>query len=385
MRCGPMMRLNWPGRRTDSREPPRTCRRPPCSASPPSSNRSATRERSIRWTGSSPSFSHKWIAASRHCNRRAPIRSRSLWGGSNRMRILIVDDDPMAVEMLKHALTRAGHEVETASNGVEALEVLRKGTCRLVISDWTMPEMDGVELCRRIRSADAGGYIYVILLTARNSQQDTVEGLSAGADDFMPKPFNPTELMLRVRIGERVLSLETRDVTIFALAKLAESRDPETGAHLERVCSYSRLLAHHLSTLPKFAGQINDSFVRLIFQTSPLHDIGKVAIPDCVLLKPGRLSDEEFQIMKTHTTTGAQTLEAAARRYPKARYLKLAREIAESHHEKWDGGGYPRGIKEYAIPLVGRIVALADVYDALVSKRVYKGSFTHLTARAIIV
>jgi putative two-component system response regulator len=301
------------------------------------------------------------------------------------MRILIVDDDAMALEMLRHALTRAGHEVETASNGLEALEVLRKGTCRLVISDWTMPEMDGVELCRRIRAADSSGYVYVILLTARNSQQDTVEGLSAGADDFMPKPFNPTELMLRVRIGERVLSLETRDVTIFALAKLAESRDPETGAHLERVCNYSRLLALQLSTHPKFKNEIDDAYVRLIYQTSPLHDIGKVAIPDCVLLKPGRLSDREFEIMKSHTTLGAQTLDAALREHPEAGFLKMARDIAASHHERFDGTGYPQRLRGADIPLCGRIVAVADVYDALTTKRVYKGAFAHEVARAMIL
>jgi putative two-component system response regulator len=301
------------------------------------------------------------------------------------MRILIVDDDAMALDMLRHALMRAGHEVETAFNGLEALEILRNGTCRLVISDWTMPEMDGVELCRRIRAADSGGYVYVILLTARNSQQDTVEGLSAGADDFMPKPFNPTELMLRVRIGERVLSLETRDVTIFALAKLAESRDPETGAHLERVCNYSRLLALQLSKNPKFHSEIDDVYVRLIYQTSPLHDIGKVAIPDCVLLKPGRLSDREFEIMKSHTTLGAQTLDAALREHPEASFLKMARDIAATHHERFDGTGYPKRLKGADIPLCGRIVAVADVYDALTTKRVYKGAFAHEVARAMIL
>ena len=301
------------------------------------------------------------------------------------MRILIVDDDPMALEMLRHALERAGHEVESTENGRQALEVLRRGNLRLVISDWTMPEMDGVELCRKIRSADLGGYVYIILLTARNSSQDTVEGLSAGADDFMPKPFNPAELALRVRIGERVLSLETRDLTIFALAKLAESRDPETGAHLERVCNYSRLLAQQLSTVPKFQHEVDDGYVRMMYQTSPLHDIGKVAIPDCVLLKPGRLSDREFEIMKAHTILGAQTLDAALREHPEAKFLKMARDIAATHHERWDGSGYPAKIKGTQIPLCGRIVSVADVYDALTTKRVYKGAFAHEVARAMIL
>jgi len=301
------------------------------------------------------------------------------------MRILIADDDLMATEMLRHALMCAGHEVEVAANGVEALKILCRGNHRLVISDWTMPEMDGLELCRRVRGTDMGGYVYIILLTARHSQQDTVDGLSAGADDFIPKPFNPTELMLRVRIGERILSLETRDVTIFALAKLAESRDPETGAHLERVCNYSKILAHYLSTVPEFQGEVDAGYVQLIFQTSPLHDIGKVAIPDCVLLKPGRLSDREFEIMKTHSALGAQTLDAALREHPEAGFLRMARDIAATHHERFDGTGYPAGLKGTDIPLCGRIVAVADVYDALTTKRVYKNGFAHDIARDIIL
>ena len=301
------------------------------------------------------------------------------------MRILIVDDDPMALEMLRHALTRAGHSVETATNGREALDVLQRGGCRLVISDWEMPEMSGVELCRAIRAGDSAGYVYIVLLSARVSAADTVEGLSAGADDFMTKPFNPAELKVRVSIGERILSLETRDLTIFAMAKLAESRDPETGAHLERVCCYCRVLAQHLACLPKFQHEVDGAYARLIYLTSPLHDIGKVAIPDCVLLKPGRLSDREFEIMKEHTTLGARTLEAALREHPEARFLQMARDIAASHHERWDGTGYPRGLSGADIPLCGRIVALADVYDALTTKRVYKGAFTHDVARSIIL
>lgn len=301
------------------------------------------------------------------------------------MRILIVDDDEMALEMLRHALARSGHDVVTASNGREGLECLKDGTARLVISDGDMPEMSGLEMCRAIRANDASGYIYVILLSAHGASADVVDGLRAGADDFMTKPFNPAELELRVRIGERVLALEQRDLTIFAMAKLAESRDPETGAHLERVCNYSRLLAQQLSTQPKFRSEVDSAFVRMIYLTSPLHDIGKVAIPDCVLLKPGRLSDREFAIMKTHTTLGANTLDAALRAHPEAKFLRMAREIAATHHERFDGSGYPAGLVGNAIPLSGRIVAVADVYDALTTKRVYKGAFVHEVARAIMV
>jgi putative two-component system response regulator len=301
------------------------------------------------------------------------------------VRILIVDDEEVSLDMLRLSLEEAGHEVDAARDGQEALALLANGEHHLIISDWEMPRTNGLELCRAVREQELGSYVYIILLTARDGSASMVEGLAAGADDFITKPFDPDELTARVRVAERILSLETRDMTIFALAKLAESRDSETGQHLERVQAYSRMLARQLLHTGQYAEEIDAAFVNLIYETSPLHDIGKVAIPDCVLLKPGRLSDEEFEVMKTHTTLGAQTLEAAARKYPKARYLKMAREIAESHHEKWNGTGYPRRIKGQDIPLSGRIVALADVYDALVSRRVYKSAFTHMAARAIIV
>jgi putative two-component system response regulator len=300
------------------------------------------------------------------------------------MRVLIADDDSLSLKVLRFALEQAGHEVQAAQDGREALRMLQERQLQMVISDWEMPEMDGVELCRQLRAADLGRYIYFVLLTSRDDSASLVQGLAAGADDFITKPFNPEELTARVRVAERILALETRDLTIFALAKLAESRDPETGQHLERVQNYSRLLAEQLRRSGVYP-EIDTGYVNLIYETSPLHDIGKVAIPDFVLLKPGRLSDEEFEIMKTHTTMGARTLEAAASKHPGVKYLVLARQIAESHHEKWDGTGYPHGLKGTDIPLAARIIALADVYDALVSKRVYKDSFSHLSARAIIL
>ena len=223
-----------------------------------------------------------------------------------------------------------------------------------------------------IRSTADVGYVYVILLTATDGNS-AIEGLSAGADDLMRKPFNPAEVAVRVRTAERILGVETRDLAIFAMAKLAESRDPESGKHLERVRHYARLLALDLSQQPKYAAVVDASYVRLIYLTSPLHDIGKVAIPDSVLLKPGRLSDREFGIMKMHTTFGAQTLAESLREHPEASFLVMAKEIAETHHERVDGSGYPNGLKADAIPLSGRIVAVADVYDALTSRPAVQG------------
>jgi putative two-component system response regulator len=300
------------------------------------------------------------------------------------MRVLVVDDDEFARDMLAHTLRRSGYDVVTARDGREALELLERGEARLVISDWEMPELSGIELCRQIRGGDFDGYVYVLLLTSRDATDDIVAGMSAGADDFVAKPFNTAELLVRLRAGERVLSLETREIALFSLAKLAESRDPETGQHLERVQHFSRILAQKLASMAEFQGQIDAEFIRLVYLTSPLHDIGKVGIPDCVLRKPGRLSDKEFAIMKTHTTLGAETLDAALKRFPDARFLKVARNIAAYHHERWDGSGYPHGLVGEAIPLCARIVAVADVYDALTSKRCYKDAYSHHMARSII-
>jgi putative two-component system response regulator len=300
------------------------------------------------------------------------------------MRVVIADDDEAALLVLEDALRDAGHEVFTALNGKEAMEHILEHGCRLVVSDWDMPEMNGIELCAAVRKNDLPGYVYIILLTGRDTPQERVRGLRAGADDFVAKPFDPAELLARLATGERVLSMETRDVAIFAMAKLAESRDPETGAHLERVRSYSRILAQHLGGLQKFQNVITPEYARLIYLTSPLHDIGKVGIPDVVLLKPGRLNDREFDIMKMHAVLGAQTLDAALRQFPGVKFLQMGRDIAETHHERFDGTGYPNGLAGENIPLCGRIVAVADVYDALTSRRVYKPAMTHEIAIGMI-
>jgi putative two-component system response regulator len=301
------------------------------------------------------------------------------------MRVLVVDDDEITLDLITGILQRNGHQVDTASDGQQALAILRKQLHRVVVCDWEMPEMNGPDLCTAIRANDFGGYIYTILLTGRSRSSDSIEGLNSGADDFLIKPVDPAQLIARLRIAERILSFQTRDVTIFALAKLAESRDPETGAHLERVRSYSHVLAQYLTAHAPPGSHLEPDYAHLIYLTSPLHDIGKVAIPDHVLLKPGRLSDREFEIMKTHTTLGAKTLDAALKEHPEASFLRMALNIALTHHERWDGTGYPSGLKGEQIPLCGRVVALADVYDALTSKRIYKDAFGHDIAKAIIL
>jgi putative two-component system response regulator len=245
--------------------------------------------------------------------------------------------------------------------------------------------MSGIELCRRIRDDFSGRYIYVILLTSRKGPANVVEGLGAGADEFLSKPFDADELYLRLRVAQRILSLESREMTIFSLAKLAESRDPETGVHLERMREYCRVLARQLARHDSHAAEMDGDYVQLIYLTSPLHDIGKVGIPDAVLLKPGKLTADEFEIMKTHAEIGAKTLNSLVELNPDAKYLRMARDIAWTHHERFDGTGYPRGLAGHDIPLCGRIVAVADVYDALTTRRVYKPAFTHEKARGIIL
>jgi len=301
------------------------------------------------------------------------------------MRVLVAEDDVVTSLMLVYCLEQFGYDVTTVDNGLKALELVRTGDFQLVISDWSMPKMTGVELCRQIRKRPSSSYTYFILLTSHGGTESVVQGLDAGADDFITKPFQPEELHVRLRAGERLLSLESRDVTIFSLAKLAESRDQETGAHLDRIREYCRILCEDLLDQGPYVDQVDGDYVRLVYLTSPLHDIGKVGIPDKILLKPGLLTSEEFEVMKRHAKIGGETLDAAYRAQPEAQYLRMARDIALSHHEKFDGSGYPLGLSGQEIPLCGRIVALADVYDALTTKRVYKPAFSHETARQIII
>ncbi len=329
--------------------------------------------------------------------------------------ILVVDDLPENARLLHDFLTPKGYRVICALSGQETLEILDGELPDAILLDLVMPDIDGLTLCRQIKGDPRRRHIPIIFITGRSERGLNVEALEVGAEDFLSKPFDPVVLHARIRnalrtkyLQDQLMSyqrqlessnehLETavRDrtsqieriqlVAVFSLAKLAESRDTETGDHLERVRSYTRAIATDLRKHGPYRNFITDGFVEALYRSSPLHDIGKVGIPDSILLKPGKLSKEEFDIMKTHTQIGGDTLRAADREAGGDFFLSMGRDIAYHHHEKWDGGGYPYGKKGEDIPLPARITAVSDVYDALSSKRPYKDAFSHEKSRGIIL
>lgn len=299
--------------------------------------------------------------------------------------VLVVDDEEGTLSVLSAMLQNSGYQVYTAANGKEACKKLQDSPPRVVITDWKMPEMNGIELCRWIRSHFFPWYIHIIVLTGQHGGSNTVEALNAGADEFLNKPISLAELRARMRTIERMLELESREAAIIALANLAESRDTETGGHLYRIKKYTQLLIRHLNAIEDNGITLSPTQTELFSQTSVLHDIGKVGIPDHILLKPGLLNDEEFRVMQKHTTIGADALNNVTERFPGADFYRAARDIILTHHERFDGTGYPHGLQGEDIPLCGRIMALVDVYDALTTKRVYKDAMPHDEARSIIV
>jgi putative two-component system response regulator len=277
--------------------------------------------------------------------------------------------------------------------GKLALKAVEREAPDLILLDITMPEMDGFEVCRRLKQDVRYRDIPVIFISALNETLDKVEAFGSGGVDYITKPFQFEEVHARVEthlklrryqihleelVARQVEEISASQVaTIFALSKLSESRDRDTGKHLERVQAYCKLLAERLGREAPYNSVIAAVFIHNISSASPLHDIGKVAISDRVLLKPGRLSPDEFESMKTHTTVGAATMAAVRDVYPKNAFLNMGIAIARSHHERWDGSGYPDGLKGEEIPLAARIMAVADVYDALRCKRCYKEALPH--------
>lgn len=327
-------------------------------------------------------------------------------------KILVVDDNPTNIQVLQATLEGQGFRLLAARDGTSALAVAAQASPDLVLLDIRMPEMDGYEVCRRLKSDPQTSEIPIIFLSALERTQDKVKGLELGAVDYITKPFQPEELVARVNthltlrclqrrlrkantdltelnrgLEQKVAEqnrelLRSRDGIIFAMAKMTEARDDHTGRHLERISRYVEILALELA---KTDATITVEWIRSVVKTAALHDIGKVGIPDGILLKKGGLSSRERLVMQNHPTIGGDTLlELREELGDKSPYLSRAIEIALGHHEKWDGTGYPFGIKGGAIALSARLVAVADVYDALISKRIYKPGMSHGEAARFI-
>jgi putative two-component system response regulator len=327
-------------------------------------------------------------------------------------RILIVDDQPANAEILGEVL-RPHYQRSVALNGEKALQIAHSDPPPdLILLDINMPGINGYEVCRRLKKDDWTKNIPVIFVTTLNEEDDETYGFEIGAVDYITKPIRPPVVLARIRthlalkkaldslsrqndlleekVAERTREVQlSRDVTIQSLAALAETRDNETGGHIRRTQNYMFTLAHNMADHPRFSHYLDEYTVRLIYKSAPLHDIGKVGVSDSILLKPGRLTEDEMEKMKQHTVFGKETIERAEILYKQAGgispFLTVAKEIAYSHHERWDGTGYPRGAKGDEIPIPGRLMALADVYDALVSRRVYKPPFAHSKAVGLIL
>ena len=322
--------------------------------------------------------------------------------------ILVVDDNPENLSVMGELL-RPQFRVLAANSGRHALNVIESGARPdLIVLDILMPELDGYQVLERLREATASRHIPVIFVTALADEANEERGLGLGAVDYVTKPIKPAVLLARVhthvelkqardRLENQNAWLESeiarrmsdnqlaQDVSIHALARLAEVRDPETGNHLRRTQEYVQSLASSLSRNPRFSDELDPRAVTLIAKSAPLHDIGKVGIPDSILLKPGKLTPAEWEIMKTHAQLGADAIAQAERDSERpVAFLDLAKTIARHHHERWDGKGYPDGLAGAAIPLPARLMAIADVFDALISRRVYKEPMAFSEARDII-
>ena len=331
------------------------------------------------------------------------------WRNRQTPTVLVVDDTPDNLVLVSELLGEH-YRVKVANSGARALKAAQTDPVPdLVLLDIMMPEMDGYEVCRQLKAAAATRDIPIIFLTARADRDDERLGLELGAVDYITKPMSPPIVLARVQTHlalkatadflrdksaylEREVALRTlevqalQDVTIMAMTSLAETRDNETGNHIRRTQLYVKALAERLRAHPRFEAVLNTQMIELIYKSAPLHDIGKIGIPDHILLKPGKLTDNEFEVVKEHTLLGRKAIEGAERRLGmRVRFLNVAKDMACCHHERWDGTGYPLCLAGDAIPVPGRLMALADVYDAIISQRIYKSASTHEQACSAIV
>jgi putative two-component system response regulator len=314
--------------------------------------------------------------------------------------IMIVDDTPVNLALLQEILQSQGYRVLVFTRGSMALKAAEKNPPDLILLDITMPEMDGFEVCHKLKSDEILKDIPVLFISALTAASDKVKAFQEGGVDYITKPFYFEEIRARVEthlrlrqmqkdierqnhhledlVKEKILEiLNSQIATIHALSVLTESRDDTTGWHIERTSLFCKILSEYLRDKSSYSKHLDGQMVDNIFRSAPLHDIGKVGIPDNILLKPGKLTPEEFDIMKSHVTLGAKTLHTVLEEYPQNKFIATGIEITRSHHEKWNGKGYPDGLTGVAIPLSARIMAVADVYDSLRSERPYKAPFTH--------
>jgi len=325
-----------------------------------------------------------------------------------RDRIMVVDDTPENLKLLSSLLKDNGYKVYALPRGDLALQAASRNPPDLILMDINMPGLNGYDTCRMMKKDPLLKDIPIIFISALNQTIDKVEAFKAGGVDYITKPFYFEEIQVRLtthlRLRKMQIALESHNKllekrvqkqvklisdsqmeTIFALAKLAELRDRETGQHLERVRLFCKELALELRKNNCCGDIIDNKFIDSLFNTSPLHDIGKVGISDLVLQKPGALTDAEFDQMKNHTIIGARTLSLVQQQFPSNKFVQMGVEIARSHHERWDGSGYPDALKAEQIPLSARIMSLADVYDALRSNRRYKSAYSHEETYEIIL
>jgi putative two-component system response regulator len=320
--------------------------------------------------------------------------------------VLIVDDTEENIDILVNALGD-DYELTVATDGPEALEVIASEPPDLILLDILMPGMSGYEVCRQLKAEPKTADIPIIFLTAMTDIASKTRAFEVGAVDYITKPFEILEVKARVqmhlslqlartglsvqnevleeKVTERTQELNlTQETTIEAMAFLSEYRDPETGGHIKRTKNYVKKLAEKLAESPKYKDQLSDEVIDQLYKSAPLHDIGKVGIRDEVLLKEAKLTKEEYEEMKTHAMIGYSALHLASLKLGENSFLKYAMELSRHHHERWDGGGYPDHLSGAMIPLAARIMSIADIYDALISKRPYKPPFSHEEAVEII-